>query len=103
MAAKVPFIQTQDRILNQIQNNISNPVNQLTSNPLTNGSILSSVTLTAGPNSINHLLGRTLIGWTIVRLRAASSIYDTQDTNPTPTLTLNLVASATVVCDIYVF
>lgn len=64
---------------------------------------LRQVSLKAGHNVINHLLGRTLQGWSIVRQRASSSVYDTQDTNQMPELTLYLTASADVVVDIQVF
>lgn len=72
-------------------------------NPLNNVVVLSSVQLTAGNNVVNHKLGRNLQGWFITRVRAASTVYDTQDKNQTPQLTLNLNSSANVVVDIAVF
>lgn len=77
-----------------------NPVFQMS---LMGGNLLTSQTLTAGANSINHGLGRNLVGWIITRLRASATIYDTQDTNSTPSMTLALNSSAPVVVDIYVF
>lgn len=66
--------------------------------------LLKGVSLSAGSNVVNHLLQRTLQGWTIVRMRGAfSQVYDTQDSNPRPELTLLLHASAPVVCDLLVF
>lgn len=65
--------------------------------------ILSGIALTSGANVVNHLLGRPLQGWKIVRQNAAAAIYDTQDTNTTPDLTLNLNASAPVTVSIEVF
>lgn len=103
MIQKYQKITTSDRITNQIQDNISKVTTPLTAIPLNSGSLLQSVSLVSGANSVNHKLGRALVGWFIVRQRAAASVYDTQDTNPTPTLTLNLVSSANVVVDVYVF
>lgn len=77
-----------------------NPVLAL---PQTNSSILSNVQLKVGSNVINHGLGRTLQGWSLVRQRAAASIYDNQDNNQTPALTLVLVSSAAVSVDLEVF
>lgn len=78
-------------------------LNPLLKNPITSGIILKSVSLVSGNNVVNHLLGRKLQGWYIVRIRSASTIYDTQDSNQTPQLTLNLVASAPVIIDLAVF
>jgi hypothetical protein len=103
MIGKLQMITTTDRIINQIQQNTAKVVNPLTTVPLNSGSILPNVTLVTGANSVNHLLGRALVGWFLVRQRSAASIYDTQDTNLTPTLTLSLVSSADVVVDIFVF
>jgi len=44
-----------------------------------------------------------LTGWNPTRIRASATIFDTQDSNQTPQLTLNLVASANVVVDLLVF
>src|ERR1700691_5340345 len=78
-------------------------INPFLQNPLNNASILKNVSLTAGSNTINHGLGQTLQGWYIIRQRASSQIYDTQDSNPTPAITLILQASAPVVVDLVVF
>lgn len=78
-------------------------LNGLLRNPSLQSTILQKVSLHAGPNTINHLLSRNLQGWRIVRQRAQASIYDTQDSNPSPNLTLILVSSATVEVDIEVF
>lgn len=80
--------------------NILNPVANFT--PV-NGLILTSIPVKTGNNSINHMLGRNLQGWIPVRLRSSVSLYDTQDSNQMPSLTLQLVASADAVIDIWVF
>jgi hypothetical protein len=85
----------QDRWASQLEPIIAAPSN--------NSSILKSVSLATGSNTISHGLGRQLQGWSIVRLRGSATIYDTQDSNPTPALTLVLVASAPVSVDIEVF
>jgi hypothetical protein len=79
-------------------------INPVINSPTNNASVLKSVMLTTGHNSVNHLLGRNLQGWYPSRIRNVSAtIYDTQDANQTPQLTLDLVASTTVTVDLVVF
>ena len=96
-------VQTLDRNFNQFQTNVTSSVNPVLANPLVNGTILPNVSLAVGSNTISHTLNRNLQGWIIVRQRALSQIFDTQDSNPNPSLTLILVASTAVVVDLYVF
>jgi hypothetical protein len=92
-----------DQSFTLLQTNWSAQLNPLLAAPSNNSIILKNVSLTTGSNTINTTLGRTLQGWVIVRQRAAASIHDNQDNNPNPTLTLVLISSANVVCDIEVF
>lgn len=78
-------------------------LNPLLGNPSLQSLVLTSIPLASGSNAINHGLGRKLQGWKIVRQRASATIYDTQDSNAQPTLTLLLTASAPVVVDLEVF
>lgn len=85
-------------------------LNPVVASPFVNGNFLKQITLTAGtPNVINHLLGRNLQGWFLTRQRPSTdslhfaSIYDGQDKNTTPNLTLILNTSFTVSVDIFVF
>lgn len=71
--------------------------------PLARPVMLKNVVLKAGTNVINHKLGKKLQGWFTTRVRAASTLYDQQDTNPMPDLTLTLVASADVTVDLVVY
>ena len=103
MRSRITQVQTDDRNVNQLQQNVQAALGPLLTNPALNGRVLQGISLLAGPNIINHGLGRKLVGWMIVRQRAASSVYDAQDVNTQPALTLALVVSAPVVCDLYVF
>jgi len=92
------------RIINQLQQNIQGSFGPLVGNIQNDSQILENVSLTTGSNIINHRLGRNLKGWKITRMRSQfSSIYDTQDSNPSPNLTLLLNSSVNVVVDIEVF
>lgn len=92
---RLPWTQAQDRWATFLNPVIDNVANQ--------SILLQNVSLVAGNNVINHKLGRKLQGWKTVRVRAAATIYDTQDSNQTPQLTLNLFSSAPVVVDLEVF
>ncbi len=89
--------------LDQMQTTWAQQLNPIIANPTIDNLILKNVALIAGTNIINHKLSRPLAGWKTTRVRASATIYDLQDTNQTPQLTLVLVASAPVVVDIEVF
>lgn len=78
-------------------------LNPILALPISRGLILSKVALVSGSNTINHLLSRKLQGWFLVRQRASATIYDTQDSNLSPEITLLLTASGNVTVDIFVF
>lgn len=78
-------------------------LNPLVSNPTLKNIVLKNVKLVTGTNNISHRLGRDLQGWNPTRVRGPATIYDIQDTNPTPELTLLLVSDADVMVDLAVF
>ncbi len=78
-------------------------LNPIVANPANNSIILKNIALTIGNNVINHKLGRNLQGWIIIRKRASADIYDQQDSNQMPALTLVLISDAPVTVDIEVY
>lgn len=99
----LPIFHTDNLDFTIMQNNWSKQLNPLLANPCNQSIILKSVSLASGSNVVNHLLGKKLQGWKIIRQRASASIYDTQDSNQSPQLTLLLTSSAPVVVDLEVF
>lgn len=89
--------------LDMMQTQWAAQLNPIIANPALNNLILKNVSLVTGTNVINHRLARPLQGWNPTRIRSSASIYDMQDTNPTPSLTLILVSDANVVVDLVVF
>lgn len=75
----------------------------LLGNPSLNSQILDNVALANGTTTVNHGLGRTLTGWRVIRINGAATIYDKQDTNSMPDLTLILTSSAAVIVSLEVF
>jgi hypothetical protein len=100
---QLPYIQTTIKEFVLLQNKWKSILDAFLATPSLDTSILENVKLSVGTNVINHLLGRKLQGWRIVRQRAASEIYDQQDSNQTPQLTLVLVSSAAVTVNLEVF
>ena len=99
----LPIFQSDEQPMTLMQTAWASKLNPVLANAITQGLLLKSVVLLAGANQINHKLGRALQGWLIVRSRSLASVYDLQDGNKTPTLTLSLQSSATVTVDLYVF
>lgn len=99
----LPIQMTSDKNLLLLQTTWASQLNPLLAAALLNGQVVKLVNLGVGTTQINHGLQRKLQGYFIVRQRGPANIYDTQDSNPNPTLTLALVSSAAVSVDIYVF
>lgn len=100
---KLPIYKNDDKDFQLMQTNWASSINPVIANPVNNGILLRNVSLTTGHNVINTTLGRKLQGWVVCRLRASSNIYDTQDSNPIPNLTLWLESSANTTVDLYIF
>lgn len=99
----IPIVQTTDRNINQLQQNIIPVIKQICQNQILQGQILTNQSLIAGSNTIVHGLNRVLQGWICVRVRASATIFDTQNSNPSPSSTLLLTTDNPVVVDILVF
>lgn len=101
---RIARVQSNDRLFNEHQSNVARVVEPIASNPIVDGITLYSVVLTSGANTVYHKLDRKLQGWFPVRWHGGwAQIYDTQDANTQPALTLLLNASAGVTVDLYVF
>ena len=75
----------------------------ISSKEILDGISLKNVSLLTGANTINHTLGRKPLGYFIVRKRAQSDIWDTQDSNPNQAITLILNCSANVTVDLWIY
>ncbi len=93
--AQLPFFQSQDRVMQQLQTQWRALLNPVLSSPLTNPKIINNITLVSGINVINHGLQQTQAGWIITDQSAASSIYRSAPLND-----INLTLSASSPCTI---
>lgn len=89
--------------LPKMQTTWATQLDPIIANPLLQGQMLSNIALINGSNVVNHKLGRKLVGWFIVGINGAAQVYDTQVSNQTPQLTLNLTSNANVTCNLWVF
>lgn len=100
---KLPIIKDDNDNFMLLQTRWASEINPVLQNPVNSASILKNISLVNGTTIINHLLGAKLQGWKMIRQRAPASVYDRQDFNQTPQLTLVLVSDADVVVDLEVF
>ncbi len=96
---KLPQMLDWDKAANRWASMIEPYINQ----PIVQGRLVENVSLINGTTVVNHLLGRKLVGWFIVGINGAATVYDNQASNQTPQLTLSLTSNASVVATIWVF
>lgn len=109
MAIKLPILQGTDPVFNRYQTQLQGNLAPITNNPaaiaqqvMVKGSL--NVTLTAGtPNTIPIGLSAPLQGWIITRIKTQAVVWDSQDSNSTPSQTLILNTSANTVIQLMVF
>lgn len=87
----------------QMESTWASMIEPVISNEINQGHMLTGVVLQSGVNVVNHGLSRKLIGWFIVGINAAATVYDTQATNQMPQLTLNLTSNAACSVNLWVF
>jgi hypothetical protein len=77
----IPSVQSSDRNINQLQSNILTGFNQLQSNfnnaPLGSGQIVTGALVAGKPSVIPQTLGRQPVGWFIVDITFASTVFRT--------------------------
>lgn len=79
----------------EMQRRWKSQLDPVLANKVLQGQQLTAVDLAIGDNVINHKLGRTQLGWFLVDVDSATTIYRTQPFNDS-TLTLNSSAEATI-------
>jgi hypothetical protein len=99
----IGLVQSTDRLMNQLQQNIKQAVTPVLRNPLVQGNLITGIALKTGDNTISHGLGQTLQGWIVVGQGSAASFYDKQASNPNTQKTLILNSSADVTINLYCF
>ena len=78
-------------------------INPVLANLLIRGQMINAINVKSGANTINHGLGRKLIGYFVTLNSANATFYDSQASNQRPELTLILNASAPATINLWVF
>lgn len=99
----LPILQDANKNLVMLETRWASILNPVIANPLNSSIILKNITLSAGSNTVSTTLGRNLQGYIVIGQNAASDIYDSQSTNPTPSTTLLLNSSAACTVNLLVF
>lgn len=87
-------VRTDNDGIRQLQDATELVLKAVTAKAILDGNFLQNIVITGGtPLSINHLLGRKLLGWMLCRKNLEVDVWDSQDTNPTPAATLILNAT----------
>lgn len=104
MPAAYKKVNTDDKDINKLQENLSQFFVSIENNPIIDGTLFKEVVLTSGQaNLIEHKLSRKPLGWVVIRKRGQSDIWDLQDSNSLPSRTLDLRCSSTVTVDLWIF
>lgn len=100
MIQKFRKINSADRDLMLVQDNISNTFNPITRIPLLDGQLLEGIVLTNTPTRIEHTLLRKPLGYIVVKLDKAATIFGTESDSRLITLTSS---TADTTCSLWVF
>ena len=92
-------IRTPDSGLNRVQDNIGVFGQQFTANPLLRGRLIQNIDLSTTAFAIEHKLNRKPLGWILVDLSAAQTVFKVSS----DTRFLTLQASGACTVSIWVF
>ena len=95
----IPLVQSNDRLINQLQQGLLQALNPLIANPVNNG-VLIQASLVVGTNVINHKLGRLQQGWIVADVDSITTLFRSVPFNKQ---NLTLVSSAVANVIIYCF
>ena len=97
---QLPLIKTSIREMQQMESQWKALLDPVLANPLTSGSQLTGIVLTAGVNVINTKLGRKAQGWLITDINSGATVYRSAPFND---LTLTLTSSGNAVVNLWVY
>lgn len=103
--SRLGHIQTDRGDVRKLQDGARKLFDVLFANPAAEARMLEGVELAAGANQVAHGLGRPIVRWIPVRVRAQATLWDAQDTQTAALKAkfLKLHSSAAVTVDLLVF
>lgn len=114
MSIKLPQLQAADPVMNRYQTQIQGALAPILNNSAaaaqqvmskdSQGNSTPNISLTSGSvNVIPIGLSAPLQGWIITRIKNQAVVWDSQDSNSTPSQTLNLNTTADTVIQLLVY
>jgi len=94
-------LNVKDYELAKVQDNTSEFISQIISNPILGGVLLKGLDVTTTATDFAHGLGREPVGYFIVKANAQVTVFDTVST--TPKVALKLTGSTTATINLWVF
>ncbi len=88
--------------LEQMQPKWASIINPVLENPILKGQMVE-VPLIVGLNQVNHGLQRNWIGWFVVNIDGAATLYVNPNQNQTPLLTVPITSDAVVTVSLWIF
>ena len=85
----------------QLQSSVIDFSSQLTRVPFLDGNLIEGVSVSTTALEVSHGLGRTPVGYFIVKASAGVTVFDSATT--TPKATIKLTGSATSTINIWIF
>lgn len=95
MLGKIALIQQESDAAQRLGASLVNRINLISKIPFLDG-IYQELSLSAGDNTITHQLGRPYLGYIILGMNAASTVYDSTSLTANRSLYLVLNSSASV-------
>ena len=92
-----------DDISNRSQDNTDTVLRPIVNSAIIDGVLLNDIELTYGANTIEHKLGRKLLGYIVVRKNNDAVISDAQDTNKLSSKNLILYSDTLVTVSLWCF
>jgi len=92
-----------DDISNRSQDNTDTVLRPIINSAIIDGVLLNDIELTYGANTIEHKLGRKLLGYIVVRKNNDAVISDAQDTNKLSSKNLILYSDTLVTVSLWCF
>jgi|ERR1035437_995834 hypothetical protein len=91
------------RCFNTLQSNIQDVLSQIVLDPYLDGLTLTDINIVVGTNTINHTLGRNVIGYIVVSQDQVGNLTTLQKTNNNQTKTLMLNSDQNMVISLRIF
>lgn len=98
--ASLPLFKIGNPTLDLWQTQWKSQLDPVLASPLLDGLLLTNIQLVNGTTTINHKLGRKMVGWIVVDIDAGAAVYRSQPLN---SLTLTLTSGAAGMCSLWVF